>query len=151
VFFFSYWKPYVLAVIFLKLDMSVDEIPLSMKWGIDITKEADHTGTTKAEIFKRNCGENKMLCGGPKCYHNGKEVPCFIGASPKASINSQMLADILKYMDSIDLFDRSTGKIPFLLIDGHHSQMELPFLDYIFDSTHQWYVCIGVPYGTHIW
>jgi hypothetical protein len=24
-------------------------------------------------------------------------------------------------------------------------------LDYIFDADHPWMVCIGVPYGTHLW
>jgi hypothetical protein len=141
----------VLAVVILKSEKHVDDIPLSLKFGIDITKPADRSGTTKAEIFERNCGEDKMLCGGPKCFHNGKEIPCFIGCSPKASITSQMLADILAYMDKIKLFDRSQGISPFLLIDGHHSRMELPFLNYIFDPLHRWFVCIGVPYGTHVW
>jgi hypothetical protein len=29
--------------------------------------------------------------------------------------------------------------------------MELPFPDYIAHPEHEWLVCIGVPYGTHIW
>ncbi len=29
--------------------------------------------------------------------------------------------------------------------------MELPFLQYIHDNAHPWVVCIGVPYGTHLW
>jgi hypothetical protein len=27
----------------------------------------------------------------------------------------------------------------------------LPFLEYITDPDHKWKVCIGVPYGTHLW
>jgi hypothetical protein len=29
--------------------------------------------------------------------------------------------------------------------------MELPILDYIKEEEHKWAVCIGVPYGTHLW
>jgi hypothetical protein len=29
--------------------------------------------------------------------------------------------------------------------------MELPFLQYIHDNAHPWVVCIGIPYGTHLW
>ena len=39
----------------------------------------------------------------------------------------------------------------FLLLDGHHSRLELPFLNYIHHEEHKWQVCIGVPYGTHVW
>jgi hypothetical protein len=29
--------------------------------------------------------------------------------------------------------------------------LEVPFLDYVFDERHKWFVCIGVPYATHYW
>jgi hypothetical protein len=38
-----------------------------------------------------------------------------------------------------------------LLLDGHHIHFEIPFLDYIHDCWHNWVVCIGMPYGMHIW
>jgi hypothetical protein len=141
----------VLCVIILKSEKPVEEIPISWKWGIDITKNVDNNGTCQAELFDQNCGEDKIICGGPKCTFQGKDLPCFIGTSPKASITSQMLADILKFLDGIGLYDRTTGKTPFLLVDGHHSRFGLPFLDYIFDNDHPWMVSIGVPYGTHLW
>ena len=141
----------VLCVIILKSEQNVKDIPLNWKWGIDITKTADVTGKCSAELFEDNCSEDGVICGGPKCTFRGKELPCFIGSSKKASITSQMLADILAYIDEIGLYDRSTGKKPFLLIDGHHSRFGLPFLDYIFDEANPWLVSIGVPYGTHIW
>jgi hypothetical protein len=40
---------------------------------------------------------------------------------------------------------------PFLLVDGHGSRFELPFLDYIHNPEHPWTVAIGVPYGTAKW
>jgi hypothetical protein len=76
---------------------------------------------------------------------------CFIGCSPNASITSQMLADMLKEIDSCDIFDRSDSSTPFLLLDGHHSRFGLPFLQYIHNDQHKWTCCIGVPYRTHLW
>ena len=58
---------------------------------------------------------------------------------------------MLKFMDKLNLFDRSDGVSPFLLLDGHGSRFELPFLEYILDDANKWKVCIGVPYGTSYW
>jgi hypothetical protein len=60
-----------------------------------------------------------------------------------------MLADMLKAIDEQNVFDHSDGRRPFLLLDGHHSILELPFLDYIHGSGHKLTTCIGEPYGTH--
>ena len=141
----------VLCVVIMKSELNIKELPITWKWGIDITKSANKDGKCNAELFENNCGEEKIISGGPMCTFKGKEIPCFVGSSKKASITSQMLADILTYMDELELFDRSTGRKPFLLVDGHHSRFGLPFLDYIFDDVHPWMVSIGVPYGTHIW
>ena len=58
---------------------------------------------------------------------------------------------MLAAMDSHQIFDCSGGKKPFLLLAGHHSRFDLPFLDYIVNPDHEWQVCIGVPYGNHLW
>ncbi len=56
------------------------------------------------------------------------------------------------HMDTLDLFPREDGVTPFfLLLDGHGSRLELPFLQYINNPLHDWIVCIGVPYGTSCW
>jgi hypothetical protein len=68
-----------------------------------------------------------VAAGGPTCFYNGKEIPCFHGTSPKASITSQLLADMLKYIDDLGVFDRTIAH-PFLLLDGHHSRIMLPHL-----------------------
>lgn len=47
--------------------------------------------------------------------------------------------------------DRSDGRKPFLLRDGHGSRFGLNFLKYVIDPAHGWVVCIGVPYGTALW
>ena len=165
----------VLCAIILKSNKTAAEIPVVWKFGVDITKAPIRSGNSSSsncsyQIIKdniasklTNCNNtinsdpeskndnNKMLGGGPACYYNGKQIPCFIGTSPKASITSQLLADILAHLDRHGVYDRSTGKLPLLLIDGHHSRFELPFLRYISDEAHRWIVCIGVPYGTHLW
>jgi hypothetical protein len=64
-------------------------------------------------------------------------VPCFCACSESGSITGELLAEILKY---IDKFDRSDGVSPFLLLDGHGSQFELPFLECINNEAHKWKV-----------
>jgi hypothetical protein len=61
------------------------------------------------------------------------------------------MVKLYPFMDSMNLFDQSDGIRPFLLLDGHKSRFEIPFLDYIHNKEHEWVCCIGVPYGTHIW
>ena len=55
-------------------------------------------------------------------------------------------------MDELDLFPRG-GPLelpnPFLLLYGHGSIFDLPFLEYINDERHKWTTCIGTPYGTN--
>jgi hypothetical protein len=63
-----------------------------------------------------------------------------------------MLADMLTRINCVGVFAwEQDGPKPFLLLDGHHSSFEIPFLDYIHDCWHDWAVCIGVSYGTDIW
>ena len=142
-------EPVMAAVIF-KSKKKVEDLPLSTTYGIMLERSLI-PGANANEIFLNNCGEDKAMRGGPTCTFMGKTVPCYIGASPKASITSTMLADMLRTIDSYNFFDRSDGTLPFLLLDGHHSRLELPFLNYIHEDPHKWIVCIGVPYGTHLW
>ena len=74
----------------------------------------------------------------------------FFGASPNASITADLLVSMLKFLDTLNVFDRSIGH-PFLLLDGHHSRMSLQFLRYINDDSHRWFCCFGVPYAMHLW
>jgi hypothetical protein len=58
---------------------------------------------------------------------------------------------MLQYIDSFNVYNCSEGTKPLLLLDGHHLQMELEFLEYINQPANKWHVCIGVPCGTHLW
>ena len=66
-------------------------------------------------------------------------------------MTSTILTDMFRTFDELKLFDRSEGKIPFFLLDGHGTRLETEFLEYVNNPDHQWCVCLGVPYGTSLW
>jgi len=104
----------VLCAIIFKSDLHTSQISISWKTGIIVmANDADDMEAVAA--------------GGPTCFYNDKEIPCFYRTSPKASITSQLLADMLKYIDDLGVFDRAIAH-PFLLLDGHHSRIMLPHL-----------------------
>ena len=55
---------------------------------------------------------------------------------------------MLKTLDELNVFDRSDGIPPFLLLDDHGSCFDLEFLEYVNSVETNWRVCMGVPYGT---
>ena len=120
-------EPLMCAVIF-KTEKQVSEIPLNWKLGIN---------------------QSLITAGCPK-FVNGKTVPCFYGASPNASITSDMLVEMLKQIEESVEFNRSDAT-PFLLLDGHQSRVMMPFLKYVNNEATKWTAAIGVPYATHLW
>jgi hypothetical protein len=149
-------EPIMCAIIF-KSDRKVSDIPDSWKTGIDIRKLRDEAIVPGQEeevaklYIEFELGEDGALGGGPVCTFRGKKIKTFCTCSPNASISSSSLTEMLRYMDSQNIFDRANGEKPVLVLDGHHSRMDLEFLEYINDEDHKWFVCIGVPYGTHKW
>ena len=81
----------------------------------------------------------------------GKVVPCFTRWSESGGMSSTILKEFFETIDHLNLLPRSPGVVPFAMLDGHGSRLELPFLKYINDSTTEWCVCLGVPYGTAYW
>jgi len=102
----------------------------------------------REENIEADSGDNKQYPFRPTCLFKGKTVPCYCCATESGSINGAKLKDMLTYLD---VFDRSTGLNPFLILDGHGSQFELEFLEYINKVEHKWVVKIGLPYGTSYW
>ena len=101
---------------------------------------------------KENYGPGKYFPGGPRCNFRNVDLPCYVTCSPKGSITSTILADILKFIDDRGVFPRhDNNPTPFLLLDGHGSRLEVPFLSYVNDQQHKWVVCIGCPNGTSLW
>ena len=124
---------------------------LNVESGIDPFVTETFGEATDTDYFDKNFGPGKLFPGGPTCRFQNKDIPCMVRWTPKGSITSQILAEALQHIDSFNVFDRSNGKYPFLLLDGHQSRFEMPFLEYITNKDHEWQVCIGVPYGTSLW
>ena len=103
------------------------------------------------DFMEKNIGKGKRFPCGPTCTYKGKKISCLCRWSENGSVTSEILKDICQELDKLKIFDRSKGILPFFLLDGHGSRFELPFLEYINDTSHKWCVCIGVPYGTSIW
>jgi hypothetical protein len=140
----------IMCSIILKSEKLIEDIPLGWSMGVDMSKNIE-TGETTVETYRKNY-DNGAMIGGPVCRFNGKEIPCFVCCSPNASITSDLLASMLEEIDKYNVFPRSEEEgMPFLLLDGHGSRTRLPFLRYITNPAHRWKVCIGVPYGTHLW
>ena len=135
-------EPVLCGIIFAAETLTVED-----RLGIDIFAQCND------DMFSNeNYGPGKYFPGGPKCNFRGHQIPCYVTCSPKRSITSTILADMLKWIDDLGVFPRVPGgPTPFLLLDGHGSRLEVPFLKYINDVNHKWVVCIGVPNGTSIW
>jgi hypothetical protein len=58
---------------------------------------------------------------------------------------------MLCFIDFREVFDRTMGLRPFLLLDSHGSRFDLEFLEYINAEEMKWNVDIGLPYGTSYW
>jgi hypothetical protein len=107
---------------------------------------------TDPDFVQNNTGPGKLHPLGPTCEFKGKQVPCVVAHTESGSITSELLASFLKHMDDLQLFPRDDPNVkPFLLLDGHGSRLELPFLSYVNNEEHPWVVCIGVPCGTSYW
>ncbi len=103
------------------------------------------------DVRSNTGGLDKRYPQGPFCHINGKTDPTFCCCSENGSITSELLVEMLRVIDRFKDFDRSDGIAPFLLLDGHGSRFELPFLKYINAANTKWNACIGLPYGTAYW
>ncbi len=111
---------------------------------------ADIIGDPMVDIEANSHRVDEFYPYGPTCVVGGKDVEAYVTCSESGSITSDILTDILKYLDKKLAFDRTEAD-PFLLLDGHGSRFEIPFLNYINDPASKWTVCIGVPYRTSLW
>ena len=76
--------------------------------------------------------------------------------SPQGKIRSEILTEALKYLDQLNVFERSQdGPTPFGLLDGHGSRLQLPFLEYINsmkpDEQSKWIFTLGNNNATDVW
>lgn len=118
------------AVILKSMQDTAESLPISVTAGIDIIKEIDWDDDHGLSI-ERATAEGGWMSGGPVCTFCGKKMLCFIATAPNALINSSLLASVLKTIDKAQIYERTEGRISFLLLDGHHSSgLALPFLEY---------------------
>ena len=94
------------------------EVPSLWRQGqdklVDLIRDADGNVTLEA-----NMSEGKAYQGGPACKYSGKLVPCLTYASKSGGITGEILVQILKEFDTLDLFSHVNGNIPVIVINGH--------------------------------
>ena len=136
----------VLCIIILQGKIAKPDIEA----GVDILVPPEGNIDDK-DFFQKNYGPGKYLPGGPVCTYKGKEIPAMIRCQESGSVTSEIFVDALKTLDLFDVFPRNTGVSPFLLLDGHSSRLQTPFLRYINTPEDHYVTCIGVHYGTALW
>ena len=79
-------------------------------------------------FFEDNCGKGKLYPGCPTCMFKEKFVPTLVRWTPKGSVTGDILVEIVKTLDVLEIYaeDRRKVKTPFILLDGHGSRWELP-------------------------
>ena len=101
---------------------------------LDATPIGDHSDR---DYFIKNKGKGKLFPMGPEWTFNGNTIPCMVRWSQSGSITSEMLRDVLRTINHYQVMDQSSGRLLFLLLDGHGSRFKLPFLEYITNANHK--------------
>jgi hypothetical protein len=141
----------IVVKVILKSEKSVDEIPVNWKLNARTLDREEIIATNgPIDVYANN---EDAMCGGPICtYHNKitmfcqnvKEGEYYITASCRHA----------KTMDALNVFEQTQVVLFHFYCttdNGHHSRLEVPLLDYIFDDKHKWFVYIGVSYVMHYW
>lgn len=139
----------VLCAIILLSDKEIADIPYSIRYGIDVCKTLNE-GHSEEELYQRNCRSGQAMQGGPEITYRGKLIQSFVGTSRTGRLDSDVLLKICQYLDSFELYDRSNGVKPFLLLDGHGTVFETTLLDYIREPEHEWVINCGIHHDAHL-
>jgi hypothetical protein len=107
-------------------------------------------GDVTVNLEENSGGLDKFYPFGPVCNHNGHEISTYVTVSENGSITADILLHVMKHLDTHLAWNREEAT-PFVLLDGHGSHFGLEFLCYINKNDTKWTVCLGVPYGTHLW
>ncbi len=135
------------AVCFITILASME---ISAKCIMGLQPWADLIGDPMVDIETNSHEVDKLYPYGPTCDAGGKEDESYITCSESGLTTSDILTDVLIYLDKKLAFDQTEADL-FLLLDGHGSCFEIIFLNYINDPTSKWTVCIGVPYRISLW
>ena len=124
---------------------------LSVETGIDIRVTSEGNTEDGDTYFFKNSGPGKYFPGPPSCAVRGKDIPTLMWWNESGSITSGILVQALTILVVLNVIPRNDNIKPFLLLDGHGSRLEMPFLQYINNPEDHWVVCLGAPYGTALW
>ena len=157
----------VIGVIIIKKSSMLD---WNETYGFD--PEADWVGDGEDEFLtgtlpttdqlSDNIGPGKRYPGIHTCVFNGKKIPGKVFATASGSVTPQVLVEVLKHLDKLNVFPRGNGiPNPTLLVDGHPSRVHPHFVQYINNiktdfkvdtsADHYWNVAFGLPHGTQLW
>ena len=101
---------------------------------------------------QENNRAGRHFLGGPRYTLRDNKLLCYITFSPKGHIILKILADILKWINDREIFQRNDNyPKPFLLLDNHRSWLEVLLLSSINNPQHKWVVCITCPSETSLW
>lgn len=133
--------------------MSGHELGVADSLGFDHQARYPYDSTKSLE---ENRGKDKALPGLPSCFFRGKEIPGLLACTPKGSMTSEILQQIHKRLDDLNVFPRTPiGPTPMVLYDGHDSRLQVEFLSYVNKPNEfgnpMWKACIGLPNGTAKW
>jgi len=119
---------------------------------LGINPRVEEVGNVSNDGYSiKNLGKVKQFPGGPECSYHSKKIPCMYTWLPKGSMTSEILKDVAKPLDTLEIFGRSTSISLVLLLYVHVIRLQLPFLQYINYDAHKWAFLIGVPYVTNLW
>ena len=128
-----------------------ENVRADLETGIDITVTPVLDEKGEILMTEENVGGNgKYFPSGPVCEFMGKRIRTRCYVNPKGGITSEILVDVLRHLDGLQVFDRN-GRNPVLLVDGHETRLTPSFIKYINSPEHKWSVNLGVPYCTNIW
>ena len=121
--------------------------------GIDVFAENAAEALANEDTLEFEFGPGKLFPGGPLCFVDGKEIPCYCACSPNGSMTDEILRGMISQLDKFGLTirDLDRGIWPMMFIDGHISRMGLTFLQYVNDDETKWMAVLGCCYGTGKW
>ncbi len=92
-----------MVAVILKAGKTMDKSPSSWIMGLDWLKIKGCNSMSDAKLLDKT---QNAQCGGPTCTYLGKEIKCYVNSSPKKSITSAMLADMLPRTDCAGVLTR---------------------------------------------
>jgi hypothetical protein len=109
-----------------------------------------------ANYFDNNYGLGRQFPGLKLEHENGNDVLIIFAFHESGSMMGKILQDVFQKMDEQGITkhgkdENGVNYMPAMIFDGHRSRLEMDFVSYITDKSHEWKCILGVPYGTSVW